>query len=86
MFCKIAEVCRAAKPELSGMLRAFLLAATVPLAAAWGYCNDKDISCAAWANAGECEGKNTTDASGCTGDDCRFTFKTSISGPGEGWG
>ena len=26
--------------------------------AAWGYCNDNDVSCANWAKNGECEGKN----------------------------
>lgn len=24
----------------------------------WGYCNDKDVSCAKWANNGECKGEN----------------------------
>ena len=28
------------------------------LVESWGYCNDKDVSCAKWANNGECKGEN----------------------------
>ena len=31
----------------------------LPVAAAVGYCNDKDSSCAAWGKAGECTGSNS---------------------------
>ena len=32
-----------------------VLIAMVARVAAWGYCNDKDVSCANWAKAGSCE-------------------------------
>ena len=35
-----------------------LFAALVAHARAWGLCNDNDISCAGWANAGQCEGND----------------------------
>ena len=35
----------------------FLLLA-LPSIHAWGYCNDRNESCAGWAAAGECEGKD----------------------------
>ena len=40
------------------LARFALVAALVQRAEAWGYCNDNDISCAKWANNGECDGSN----------------------------
>lgn len=45
--------------ERNAMLLFLFLALLQPaLVAAWGYCNDKDISCANWANGGQCVGEN----------------------------
>lgn len=40
------------------MLRSTLFLAGLSAAAAFGYCNDRDASCAAWGRNGECEGDN----------------------------
>ena len=44
-------------PLVIAMARIFFLSAACLIArvAAWGYCNDKDVSCANWAKAGECD-------------------------------
>lgn len=39
-----------------------VLATTLGGAAALGFCNDKDLSCASWAKNGECEGENSETA------------------------
>ena len=40
-------------------MKLFALLSFLPAAAALGYCNDKDLSCAAWGKAGECTGTNS---------------------------
>ena len=41
------------------MMKLFALLSFLPAAAALGYCNDKDLSCAAWGKAGECTSSNS---------------------------
>ena len=40
-------------------MKLIALLSFLPAAAALGYCNDKDLSCAAWGKAGECTGTNS---------------------------
>lgn len=44
--------------EMSHRHAALFLLAYASGVAAWGYCNDNDVSCANWVKNGECEGKN----------------------------
>ena len=40
-------------------MKLLALVSFLPAAAALGYCNDKDLSCAAWGKQGECTGANS---------------------------
>ena len=40
-------------------MKLFALLSFLPAAAALGYCNDKDVSCAGWGKRGECTGANS---------------------------
>ena len=47
------------KDTYSFHMKLIALLCFLPAASALGYCNDKDLSCAAWGKAGECVGSNS---------------------------